>query len=210
MATVKKPVSKTADPLNVQATIMAVREEIMRYYKDTCVERVTSNRNINRRILGDYMPGRPRYQYQREEQQRKDAQLLLIGQYPIAVLKKLPDHLLYLNHVLSMSPALEEVGKAMRNMMSKYLKGVVTEDNVGNKIAEGIVFQIPATVNDKELFVTEPYIEREGATNALDWMATPHGQYTTYTTVNSVTPFTINSPTVLTEEQLNQYMGRWR
>lgn len=214
MAAVKK--YQLAEPLNIQATIMAIREEVMRYYKDTCIERVTSNRNVNRRYLGDYINDRPPYQYQRELRQRQDAQLLLIGQFPIAVLRKQPDQLMYVKHVLKMSPGLKQVDEGLHDLIERYLRGVVTSDNKGKTIAEGVVYQIPPFVSDKELFTTEPrvdnidlpgFIRFEG--HALSWDADPtEGQYITYTsTSNAHPPVRVNSPRPLTEEELNQYMG---
>lgn len=108
--------------VTLQATIMAIREELMRYFKGTCIERLTTGSNIVRQSA---MP-RGRYQYQRQQAEMEYLTNILIGSVHILTLKYLPDTVI-IRSCMSRSPELRKVKNGIEQFLDEYLAGVVKE-----------------------------------------------------------------------------------
>lgn len=129
--------------MGLQATVMAIREEMMNYFKGTCVDRVTDNRNVHlTRLPSDRLP----YQYQRIEQERKRITGLYVADVLLFTLQLEPDRVLF-GKELDRSPQLREVKKAVDKFMERYLAGVSRDYYDGTP---------PQEVDDSELLTTRP------------------------------------------------------
>lgn len=116
------------DGIEVQTTVMAIREELMNYFKGTCVERVTTDRNIRTVGLGATRG----YYYLRRQTENESPRLLLIGDVPIATLRLSPDRVTFHRGSLSRSKQLREVYALLEEFMHDYLAGVGKEYNDAN------------------------------------------------------------------------------
>lgn len=112
---------------SVVPTVMALREELMAYYKGDCVQKLVHDGNIQRISL--YNLHRREYQYQRREEANQDEQIVLVGKLPVFTMHRIPDTLVLHDLVLKRSPQFREIGKALEKFMATYLQGVVVEHN---------------------------------------------------------------------------------
>lgn len=144
--------------MGLQATVMAIREEMMNYFKGTCVDRVTANRNVRlTRLPSDRLP----YQYQRLELERKRITGLYVADTLLFTLQLEPDRVLF-GKELDRSPQLREVKKAVDKFMERYLAGVNRDYYDGTP---------PQEVDDSELLTTRPRIRGSGTVYGVDQFA---------------------------------------
>lgn len=118
--------------LDIEHMTMAVREEIMQYFKGTCVSKVTENQNIE--MLPISLPSQPAYHYQRQAAARKSGMLLFIGKAPILQLEKSPPIITFQTGVLGRSKQLRELHKQLEIFMKKYLPAVQRSHNYASII----------------------------------------------------------------------------
>lgn len=112
---------KTDD--SILATTMAIREQLMEYFKGTCVERFTDGSNVFLRELG----GSSRYQYQRENTMRTRPCELMLGDLPLLKVQKMPDKVIFYEKILTRSPQLQAVYQELQTFLDKYLGAIEVE-----------------------------------------------------------------------------------
>lgn len=145
---------KQPDP--IESTIMAIRENLMDYFKGTCVNYVTHSSNV-------YMSGertRARHNYERELYQQQSPCVLYIHDTPILSVRKTPDTLILHEVVLGRSKQLQAVREAVEAFMAKYLQGVRIDVNRTTKIANKVTVKRTKEKDDSYLFTGRPR-ERE-------------------------------------------------
>lgn len=109
------------EQLNIETTVMAIREEVMRYFKGGCVQRLIVNTNVK---LKSHHSHNTTYQYQRQSIEDKRPMLLLIGNTPILSLEQAPDKIIFHKGVMSRSKQLQEVMKQLEKFTKDFLSGV--------------------------------------------------------------------------------------
>lgn len=122
-----------ATRIGIEATTMAIREELMRYFKGSCIDRLTVDRAVRLYPLGDM---HQRYQYQRRERDLHDVRAVYIGQTKIAQVSKQPDKIKLDAPVLMRSPQFREIRKGIERFLKDYLRGVQVEYTEGKKRSE--------------------------------------------------------------------------
>lgn len=108
--------------VGIQATIMAVRESLMEYFKGTCVERFTENTNI--RLVNANRGQRAEFQYLRQAAENQSPMIVLLGGLPIMTVQRSPERVVFHGKVLTRSPQLTQVYDGLKEFMEKYLNGV--------------------------------------------------------------------------------------
>lgn len=165
-------------------TMLAIREYLMNYFKESCIESVVSSTNVR---LHD-APVNHQYQYQRELRNINNPSFLKIDNVPIALLSKTPDVITLHEHVLERSRALRRVREGILSVMKDYLKGVkVVWDNPKDlevyaaKRAEGDILrhttlrngQQDYTVNFDYADLSRTAYEQITGTNTVQWDIRP-------------------------------------
>lgn len=123
MSTIKEVVDD-----GIKATVMALREHLMMYYKGTCIDRFVGNTNVIMRSESQRAP----YQYMREINRGRDMHHLDIGVYRLLTLEKQPDTLTLHNTQLHNSPQFRAVREGILDFMGRYLRGIALVE-VGTK-----------------------------------------------------------------------------
>ena len=108
------PKPKIAD--GIQSTVMAIRENIMEYYKGTCIERLTSSNISRREVSHNY-----NYHYERDNYHLMDEQQLMIGSIPILNLKKHPEITILYGETLGRSKSFRAVNEGIEYFFAKHL-----------------------------------------------------------------------------------------
>lgn len=112
--------------LAIETTVMGIREELMQYFKGTCIDRVTTSRNIRRVPVGRARGG---YYYQRRQADNEKAEVLLIDNVPIATLRMAPERIVFHRATLGRSKQLRKVHDMLEEFMKDFLAGVTKEYN---------------------------------------------------------------------------------
>lgn len=108
------------DDMLVKLTVMAIREEIMQYFKGGCVEKLTQNTNVRlRRVHSDV-----NYNYERLEMDIHRPSRIWIGQVPIMSVESAPDKMTFHKVTLSRSKQFRRIMQELEEFASKYLQGV--------------------------------------------------------------------------------------
>lgn len=108
----------------IEATVIAIRESLMSYFKDGCVESLVENSNIS--IIDTET--RVKYRWERREHTIVSPCTLVIGNLSIANLTRKPGSLTFLKDRITRSPQLTEVYKQLQTFMGHYLPGVEVTD----------------------------------------------------------------------------------
>lgn len=109
------------EEIDLQTTVMGVREELMKYFKGSCGQSVARASNVQLRNLD--LP-RARYQYQRLEQERQRSVALYISDTPVLKLQKHPNTITLIDDVLTRSPQMLYLKTELEDFLQKYLGGV--------------------------------------------------------------------------------------
>jgi hypothetical protein len=119
------------DPISsgITNTLMAIREELMCYFKGDCVEKMVARTNVEVQEVVISMRGRPNYE--RVALRNEKRSILFIGGTPIAILRQAPDRLELQTDVLRRSPQFKEVEKQLKDFMAMFLPGVIVEEHQG-------------------------------------------------------------------------------
>lgn len=141
--------------LELETTVMALREEIMRYFKGTCIDRVTTNRNVNTIPLS---AERGQYQYQRIERDRQNSCGIYLEDVQLFRVQQSPEKITFTSE-LYRSPELTQVRKAIDKFMGRFLRSVEIERYEGKE---------PKQVSDKKLLKSKV---REGGKKDKDMFA---------------------------------------
>ncbi len=114
------------DPVEVgiQTTVMAIREELMKYFKGTCIERFTADRNVS---IQHIEVGHMNYQYERRQFENEYACMIWVGSVPILTVKHATDRIIFHTVVLDRSPQLRRMREGVEQFMEKFLMGVDKE-----------------------------------------------------------------------------------
>lgn len=122
--------TSSVDPSKValQSTVMCIREQIMEYFKGTCIERLTTNHNVQLVPLRRYM-GRGEYQYIRQRMEREQACFVTVGGVPILTIKKSPSKIIFHEVSLKRSPQFRYIYKELEAFMELYLGAIEKEVN---------------------------------------------------------------------------------
>lgn len=113
---------KPENGVDLDASVMAIRELLMEYYKGACIQRLMENNNIHLRNVSF----QARFNYERREHRNKKPQQIVIGNVPIAQLEHEPDSIVFYSKVLNRSPQMRYVYKELKKFMSTYLPAVKT------------------------------------------------------------------------------------
>lgn len=103
----------------ITPTVIAIREQLMEYFKGTCIERFTTNGSV--RLRGDGSP--QRYAYQRREFELALPSILWISDVPILSLNRNPESILF-HSTLDRSPQFRAIKGEVNKFMHNYLAGV--------------------------------------------------------------------------------------
>lgn len=106
----------------IEATMMAIREYLMAYYKGSCIEQLTGDNNV--RLSPVYMDLPGRRMHQRTLAKQQNHQSLHINGVHIATLQEMPSNLTLHNTALFRSPELREIRLKTIKFMGQYLRGV--------------------------------------------------------------------------------------
>jgi len=110
--------------IGIQTIVMAIREELMSYFKGTCVQRLTTGSNVRMSTVGEHMEN---YQYVRRQAQNEQAQILWVGTAPILTVKQAPDRIIFHLTVLNRSPQMREINKGVQKFIEQFLIGIEKE-----------------------------------------------------------------------------------
>lgn len=115
----------------VQDFTMCLREQIMDYYKGSCVTRFNSpySHGIQIQSIELQVSGRRSYQYERRLHNNRAPRRLYFQGSPLMELWKNPDEVTLFMHVLTRSPELSEVHQQLTTFFTKYMKGVKLNEN---------------------------------------------------------------------------------
>jgi len=119
--------SSDTKEIALQATVMALREECMGYFKGNCVDRLTTNRNLSVVPLSQY--AETRMSYQRRELENTNPVLIAIGGVPIMTLKQAPDRVIFHTKALNRSPQLRYIYAELEEFFKMYLPAVTKQQN---------------------------------------------------------------------------------
>lgn len=114
----------------IKATILAIRERLMAYYKSNCVQYVVPNANIS--ATGYAIGGRHAEQH---TARLKERQIFSIRGHVLCTVEHHPDKITLHLGTLDRSVTMREVRKGVEMFLPKYLRGVIVEtDGAGNKL----------------------------------------------------------------------------
>lgn len=119
--------SRSNDNRLVETTIMAIREQLMEYFKGTCIERFTTESNIT--LRGSNYIGR--HNYEREDYERRRPCEVLIADVPIMTLKKSADEIVFYDKILGRSPQFRKVKKELELFLKRYLQAIEVKHEEG-------------------------------------------------------------------------------
>lgn len=123
------PRTKTSENELVEAGIqlitMGIREEMMTYFKGTCVDRLAGNSNV---FLQPHTQG-GRYFFQRREQEIEYPCIIRYGNIRFGMVRRQPDTAAFYPGVMTRSPEFMRIYEGVQDFFHKYLQGVqLTED----------------------------------------------------------------------------------
>lgn len=92
--------------LAIQTQVMAIREQLMEYFKGTCVQRLADGAKIE---IATVYPAHTRFTYERRELENRQPARVYLDQVPILGLIKAPDSVTFYEGTLGRSPQLREI-----------------------------------------------------------------------------------------------------
>lgn len=129
------------EDIDLQTTVMGVREELMKYFKGSCGQSVSQASNVQ---LCRLEVPRARYQYQRLERERQNPVSLHISGLHVMSLSKYPNTVTLIQENLTRSPQTRHLKTEIEDFLHKYLGGVTvkTKGNVAtDEIDDGDRFE---------------------------------------------------------------------
>lgn len=109
--------------VGIQTTVMAIREELMDYFKGTCIQRVTENSGVRLSRVEEHLT----YTYLRRDAENTRTARIYLKDVPILTVKSSPDKVIFHNFLLHRSPQLRKVKGGIEEFMNKFLMGVEKE-----------------------------------------------------------------------------------
>jgi len=115
--------------LATEATVMAIRESLMEYFKGSCVERVITNSNVRLSSVSNGTHGT--FMYQRHYAAKENRCVLFIGSTPILTVRHLPDTVILHRSVLNRSREMREISGQIEEFLDEYLSAIEREESNG-------------------------------------------------------------------------------
>lgn len=185
----------SAEPTNLELTGVALREELMRYFKGTCVSKMVTQGNV---YIREVPEERARYQYQRREQELRRASELRLGRTRLAFLRNNPKEIMFQVDVMSRSPELLWLHGYLMKFLRDYLPAVnVAEVGTWKQGIEDdtkLVSEVQLANKDEELNITQKYIHYINLANRQ------LGEYFNWDIISSDNELYGTEPVALTEE----------
>ena len=113
--------------LDIQTTVMAVRECLMSYFKGTCIQELVEGHNVEIRSVSN---PRQQYQYQRMRLEAEYPCTIYADTVAILDVNHLPDGIVFRKRGLAKSEKLTEVGEEIRRFVNKYLPAVEVSESM--------------------------------------------------------------------------------
>lgn len=123
-------VQQSVTASDLEATVMALRETLMEYFKGTCVEKMTRNSNVNLYPISERQRGLSRAERWRLSFKRP--RILLLADVPLATVGQEPDTITIHTAVMGRSPQLKKVRKELEKFLKTYLPGVEIKEMEGS------------------------------------------------------------------------------
>lgn len=114
-----------SDEIGVKATTMAIREQLMNYFKGTCVETLTEGSPVY--VTSARANSRENFRYLRLQDEQQNPCYVMLGDLPIMTIQKVPDRVVMSKALLTRSPQLREVYAEITDFLEKYLIGIEVE-----------------------------------------------------------------------------------
>lgn len=108
--------------LDTDETIMAIREELMEYYKGSCVSQLASHEGISITPVRERSGGD--HYYLRREEENRDPQVLYWRDTPLFTMERQPAQLTLHTRYITKSDALRTIRAGVEDFMGKYLMGI--------------------------------------------------------------------------------------
>lgn len=131
--------SKTEEKIaeGVAKIVMHSREEMMSYFKGTCVDRVVRNSSTQRLIQfqGFALSGRSNrnYYYERREQEIANPKRLYVFDTGFLEVRHEPDTVTFYPGVANRSPEFQAIHRQLKDFFGKYLQGVILQEDDKNE-----------------------------------------------------------------------------
>lgn len=117
---------------NEKLTLMAIREELMVYFKGDCIERLVESDSV--RILENgYSDSTRPYFFERRERELQNSSTLRLKGVAIAQLGHNPERLVFETDTMKRSPQLRKLRTEMEQFMGLYLGGVKIGESNANE-----------------------------------------------------------------------------
>lgn len=113
----------------IKHTVMAIREEMMEYFKGTCVSRLVDNAGIYTDSISLQSNLRRPYLYQRQNHEQDNPRRLYFGATALGEMHHNADTVSFYPAVMNRSPEFTAIHEQVNAFFSKYLQGVKLELN---------------------------------------------------------------------------------
>lgn len=123
-----KTSSMSDEEIAIETTLMAMREQIMEFFKGTCVKRVTKNSNV--KLTSCERNGG--YLYNRIAEESANAKVLLLGDVPIMTMRLNPHVATIHTKPLQRSKQLRQIKELLEKFFDEYLPGIERRENNAN------------------------------------------------------------------------------
>lgn len=139
----------------IQCIVMAIREEMMTYFKGTCVSRLSQDCSVYTDDVPMQTDRRRPYYYERREYDRMSPRRLILSGVSLAEMRHNDDMVIFPIWTVNRSPEFKEIHRQIKAFFHKYLQGVqLKEDHSLMPIDE-------ARVSDRELILQAVNREEE-------------------------------------------------
>lgn len=197
---------KELEKLGIEAVTMGVREQMMQYFKGTCVRELVSGVSVR----SSYVQSAGGY-YASRRQRANEQVCKIMLQAPdreirLLTLKKAPERVILQDSILDRSPQMLLIKKGIQESLKTYLRGIKVEHS--EKQWEG------EQLDDREVVSFRPPQENQdprmgsriSMADYINYYQVPPSPYMAYamTTSATVTP----RPIEMTQEQQLEYEAR--
>lgn len=147
--------------LGTEATVMAIREYLMSYFKDGYTCYISERTNVTLHGNVHFDPERRTRNFERQVANLQVPRLLKIGNNTIMELQKKPDIIKMYNRTFNRSDEMKAIREGVDNFLNKFLKGVtVTNLQKGSIVSSEDIRLISDNSPDKLVRqVAQPIIE---------------------------------------------------
>lgn len=115
---------------SIETTVVAIREDLMSYFKGTCVDYMTDHTGLS---LNNGYASSYSFRYQRRQRENQEFKIMVLGdRVPIFGLQKAPEKIIFYTGVLNRSKELRKVHELVDEFIRQYLRGVEREEYHGS------------------------------------------------------------------------------